>query len=147
MALRIMIALGLGAIALAVALVAHRQDSDHRAKAPQRSGSPIATGHSVPAQIYRSDFVRPETTWLVVLFSSAACGGCADMAKKVAVLDSEAVATTEIEYSVQPALHTRYNVDAVPLIVIADCDGVVRRSFFGSTSATDLWAALAELRV
>jgi hypothetical protein len=32
------------------------------------------------------------------------------------------------------------------MILIADREGVVRRAFLGSTTATDLWAAVAELR-
>jgi len=34
----------------------------------------------------------------------------------------------------------------VPIVVIADLDGVVRKSFVGPMSATDLWAAVAEAR-
>jgi hypothetical protein len=43
-------------------------------------------------------------------------------------------------------LHQKYKVDAVPIAVIADRDGVVRASFVGPMSATDLWAAVAEVR-
>ena len=32
------------------------------------------------------------------------------------------------------------------MILIADHEGVVRRAFVGATTATDLWAAVAELR-
>ena len=32
------------------------------------------------------------------------------------------------------------------MILVADAEGVVRRAFVGATSATDLWAAVAELR-
>jgi hypothetical protein len=35
---------------------------------------------------------------------------------------------------------------AIPTTVIADCEGVVRRGFVGAFTATDLWAAVAELR-
>lgn len=68
------------------------------------------------------------------------------MAAKVAVLESAIVATAEVEFGEHEALHKRYAVDAVPLVVVADSRGVVRKSYFGTTSATDLWAALAELR-
>ena len=33
------------------------------------------------------------------------------------------------------------------MTVVADADGVVRRAFVGAFTATDLWAAVAELRV
>ncbi len=68
------------------------------------------------------------------------------MTKKVSVLESAAVATCEVEFTEHRELHRRYAIDAVPLVVVADEAGVVHRSFFGATSATDLWAALAELR-
>ena len=32
------------------------------------------------------------------------------------------------------------------MIVLVDGDGVVRRAFVGAVSATDLWAAMADLR-
>jgi hypothetical protein len=34
----------------------------------------------------------------------------------------------------------------VPLVLIADAEGVVQRHFLGPVTATDLWAAVAELR-
>ena len=52
----------------------------------------------------------------------------------------------EVEYQEQPELHKRYAIDAAPITVIADREGVTRASFTGSFSATDLWAAVAELR-
>ena len=68
------------------------------------------------------------------------------MAQKVAPLESADVATCEVEYGAARALHERYNIDAVPLVVMADADGVVRRSFLGVVGATELWDAMAELR-
>ena len=44
------------------------------------------------------------------------------------------------------ALHRRYELAAIPTTVIADHEGVVRRAFVGAFTATDLWAAVAELR-
>jgi hypothetical protein len=52
----------------------------------------------------------------------------------------------EVEISARRDLHQRYSIDAVPIIVLADAEGVVRASFVGPPSATDLWAAVAEAR-
>jgi hypothetical protein len=52
----------------------------------------------------------------------------------------------DIEYPAATALHRKYHIDAVPMAVVADRDGVVRASFIGPMSATDLWAAVAEAR-
>ncbi|HEY1738516.1 MAG TPA: hypothetical protein VGI86_07390, partial [Acidimicrobiia bacterium] len=66
--------------------------------------------------------------------------------QKVAPLESADVATCEVEYSDAREIHERYGIDAVPLVVMADAEGVVRRSFLGVVGATELWDAMAELR-
>lgn len=140
MVVRIVLAVLLAGVAGVVAVVAER------ARRRNPTTAPVAVRNEAPVQLHRPDFPRPDAPWLVVIFTSATCGGCAPMAAKVAVLESPTVATCEIEYTAERNLHERYAIDAVPLIVVADDHGVVRRSWFGSVSATDLWAALAELR-
>ena len=56
------------------------------------------------------------------------------------------VAVVEIEYTLQPDLHTRYQIDAAPITVLVDRQGVTRAAFIGAYSAPDLWSALADLR-
>ncbi|MGD9705275.1 MAG: hypothetical protein AB7Q42_00060 [Acidimicrobiia bacterium] len=102
--------------------------------------------HAVPAQLDREDFARPEAPWLVVLFSSATCETCALVRDKVGVLASSDVAVHDAEFTAARRLHERYGIDAVPTVVVADAAGVVRASFIGPMSATDLWAAVAEAR-
>jgi hypothetical protein len=68
------------------------------------------------------------------------------MGPKVAALESPVVSTAQLEATDDRALHRRYEIAAIPMVLIADADGVVRRSFVGAVSATDLWAALAETR-
>ncbi|MET0421807.1 MAG: hypothetical protein ABW073_08865 [Acidimicrobiia bacterium] len=102
--------------------------------------------YPVPRQLDRDDFDRRDAPWLVALFSSAACDSCRGLPAKVEVLDGAEVATCDITAEARGDLHRRYEIAAVPTTVIADADGVVQRSFVGSFSATDLWAALAELR-
>jgi len=65
---------------------------------------------------------------------------------KIEVLASGEVAVDVVPYQRAKALHQRYSVDVVPLILVADAAGAVKRSFIGSPSATDLWAAVAEVR-
>ncbi len=100
----------------------------------------------VPEQLDRSDFFRPEAPWLVVAFTSETCDSCASVVPKVQVLESQSVATAILPFQENKALHERYGIDAVPTVVIADSDGVVRSNFVGPASAADLWAAIAELR-
>ena len=99
----------------------------------------------VPAQLDRADFDAPGE-WLVVTFTSATCTTCADVKRKAAVLASREVSVFDADYGTHRDLHQRYNIDAVPTLVIADRDGVVKASFLGPVSATDLWAACAEAR-
>ena len=133
---RLVIAAVLVALAVAVALVLDRRRPD----------APTSTGWAVPSQLDRRDFTRPEAPWLVGVFTSATCDACPKVVAKAGPLESPEVAVEEIEYGAQPDLHRRYAIDAVPCVVIADAEGVVRASFVGLPSATDLWATLADLR-
>jgi Thioredoxin len=114
-----------------------------RRRSPQ---GPPRDAFPVPRQLARPDFPRPDAPWLVAYFSSETCASCQGLGPKVAVLESEEVSTCELEFATRRELHERYDVAAIPMILIADADGVVLRAFVGSTSATDLWAALAECR-
>jgi hypothetical protein len=107
---------------------------------------PTQPRHAVPAQLDRADFARPEAAWLVALFSSSTCLSCADTWDKVRQLESRVVAVDEVEVTARRDLHARYGIDAVPIVVVADADGVVRASFIGPPSTADLWATVAELR-
>jgi hypothetical protein len=107
---------------------------------------PPRDSYPVPRQLDRNDFPRPDASWLVALFSSTDCDSCQGLGEKLLALESPDVATTDIEYHAEGDLHRRYAIAAIPTTVIADADGVVRRSFVGSFTATDLWAAVAELR-
>ncbi len=42
-------------------------------------------------------------------------------------------------------VHRRYDIDAVPILVVADKDGLVRASFAGAVSANELAEALVGL--
>jgi len=134
---RLLIAAGLVAVVIAVALVAHRR---------RRPAPPPRDAYPVPAQLDRADFPRPDAPWLVAYFWSRTCDSCEGMGEKVAVLESSEVATCALEAVDHRALHRRYEIAAIPMVLVVDADGVVRRSFVGAVSATDLWAALAEAR-
>ena len=134
---RLVITVVLVAVAVVVALVLQRGRPD----APTQP-----TTWTVPEQVDRNDFARAEAPWLVVLFSSAVCDTCAGVREKVALLESDEVATQEVEAVADKAIHDRYGIDAVPTLIVADAAGVVQASFVGPVTATDLWATVAELR-
>lgn len=134
---RLVIVVVVAAVAVLVAAVVQRR---------QPPATPAETGYHVPAQLHRPDFARPDAEWLVAVFTSATCTTCAGMWDKARQLESTAVAVQQIEVGANKDLHDRYGVDAVPTTVVADVDGAVRASFLGPATATDLWAAVAELR-
>ncbi len=136
MVVRIVIALLILATVGGVALVMRRRPPE----APPRDVYPV------PKQLDRADFGRPETAWLVVLFSSATCDSCHGLDDKLTPLESADVAVSVIDLEHFAALHRRYDLAAIPTTVVADHEGVVRRAFVGAFTATDLWAAVAELR-
>jgi hypothetical protein len=107
---------------------------------------PTQRRFTAPAQLDRDDFPRPDAPWLVAVFSSATCEVCAQVVAKANVLESADVAVAEIEYSERRDLHERYAIEAVPTLVVADARGVALATFLGPMTATDLWAAVAEVR-
>jgi hypothetical protein len=102
--------------------------------------------YEVPAMLDRADFDRPDAPWLVAVFSSVTCLSCEDAWDKARHLESDDVVVQDVEAIERKDLHDKYDIDAVPMIVVADNEGVTRASFVGVPSAADLWAALAELR-
>ncbi len=133
---RLVVAAALVTVAAAAAFLLRRR----------RPAPPTQPRWNVPTQLDRRDFEGGEQAWLVAVFTSSACQSCQRATAKAAVLASPQVAYQEIAYQDAKGLHERYGIDAVPTIVMADADGVVRKSFVGVPSATDLWAALAEAR-
>ncbi len=123
-------------VAIVVAIVMERR----------RPEAPTQGSWAVPTQLDRADFTRPDALWLVAVFTSATCDSCAKAVEQAKVMAGTEVAVEEVEVKARPDLHRRYHIDAVPIIVVADIDGVVRTSFTGPPSATDLWAAVAGVR-
>jgi uncharacterized iron-regulated membrane protein len=129
--------------ALIVALVAGAAWWLRRRQVP---AAPTQPRWQAPAQIDRSDFPTADAPWLVVLFTAQTCHTCADMVRKAAVLVSPQVAVAEVEFAGRRDLHRKYGIEAVPIVAVAGPDGVVRATFVGPATATDLWAAVAEAR-
>ncbi len=137
---RLLIAIVLVALAVVVAVVLQR-----RKPAP-----PADTEWNVPVQLDRRDFFRPDAPWLVAVFTSSTCDACAGVWSKAIDLDAgpeSPVCVQELEAVEDAEIHRRYGIDAVPLVLIANGEGVVQRHFIGPVTATDLWAAVAEVRV
>jgi hypothetical protein len=135
---RLLVALVLAGLVVAVALVVQRRRPSTPAATPRRA--------EPPRRLVRADFERPDAPWLVAVFTSASCSTCGDVLSKAALLESTEVAVQEVEVGRDGELHRRYGIDAVPIVAIAGADGEVRSAFMGPVSSTHLWAALADLR-
>jgi alkyl hydroperoxide reductase subunit AhpF len=134
---RLLLALAIVVVAGAVAMVAARR---------RQPDAPTQARFEPPQQLDRADFPHRDHEWLLVVFTSATCHTCADVVAKARVAGSDAVGFAEIEYTAERDLHSKYRIEAVPTLLLADRDGVVRTSYLGRMTATDLWAAIAEAR-
>jgi thioredoxin-related protein len=133
----VLIALIIGTVVATVAVVVRRR---------QVVDAPTQKVFAAPTQIDRVDFPAAQQEWLVAVFTSASCHVCADMLAKAQVVASKQVAVLDVEYSENKELHRKYNIEAVPTVVVSDAHGVVHKSFLGPVSATDLWAGVASAR-
>jgi hypothetical protein len=135
---RVVIGLAVLAVVGVIALVLERRRRSHAA--------PVRDPFPVPRQITRGDFPRPDAPWLVALFSSTTCDGCEAMRGRVAALETAEVAVADVSWQESRGLHERYEISGVPMVLVADAEGVVRRAFIGSVTSTDLWAGVAGAR-
>jgi thioredoxin-related protein len=134
---RLLVAVAIVVVAALVAAAVRRR---------RHNDAPTQARAALPAQLDRRDFPRAESPWLVVVFTSSTCSTCADVVEKAAVLATDEVAVADISYQDRPDLHARYGIEAVPSLVLADAEGVVKASLLGPVSAADLWAAVAAAR-
>lgn len=134
---QVLIVAAVAVVALGVGWYMQQQAPD----APTRVPS-----HRTPDQLDRRDFTRPDAPWLVVVFTSATCETCAKVWTSTQLVESDDVAVQNVEVVEHKDLHDRYEITAVPSVVIADATGVARASFLGPPTSADLWAKLAEVR-
>jgi hypothetical protein len=134
----------MGRLLLAVVVVASVAVVAELVRRRRVTDPPTQPRFEIPAQLDRSDF--DGDAWLVAVFTSSTCSTCADVARKAEVLLSHEVSVVTVPYQERRDLHERYDIDAVPCLVIADGEGVVHAGFLGPVTATDLWAAIANAR-
>jgi hypothetical protein len=99
-----------------------------------------------PMQLDRNDFVDPQKAWLVAVFTSVLCDACEKAITTGSFLESADVAYQLITAEDNAALHDRYRIEQVPLLLIADHEGVVRLNTVGPPVATEVWSEFAHIR-
>ena len=130
-----MLAVALAAVAAAAAAVLRRRRPD----------PPTQDKVAVPRQLDRRDFAGPALPWLVAVFTSTSCDSCQRATEKARALEGDDVAYDEIPWQTRRDLHDRYGVTDVPMILIADAEGLVQQSFVG-TPSTNLTGVMAHVR-
>jgi hypothetical protein len=133
---RVAIAAALVVVAAAIAFVLNRR----RPQAPTQGKVPV------PAQLDRADFPDTDKPWLLVAWTSRTCESCERATAKARVLSSDTVGYIEVPWQDRRDLHDRYGVKDVPLLVLADPDGVVQASFVGEPEFGDLVTAVSNAR-
>lgn len=105
------------------------------------------TSYDLPSVIEVGD-INDTATVHVLMFSSTSCEGCSGVWDKAKVLESKEVEVLNISYQDEQGkkLHEKYQIEAVPSLLITDKQGNTLKAFMGSVTATDLWAAVAEAR-
>jgi hypothetical protein len=139
---RVLIAAALVVVAAAVAFVINRR----RPQPPTQGRAAARDVVPVPAQLDRADFPEADKPWLLVVWTSRTCESCAKATAKASVLRSDTVGYVEVPWQDRRDLHDRYGVEDVPLLVLADEEGVVRTSFVGAPEFGELVTAVATAR-
>ena len=67
----------------------------------------------------------------MAVFTAETCSTCAGVWERALPLGSVEIAVQELEAGRDVVIHERYGIDAVPTLLIADGEGVVRRWFVG----------------
>lgn len=132
---RLLLALIIGALAVAVAALIQRRRPD----------APTGGSGHVPMQVDRRDFARPDAPFALLVFTSATCASCAEVWKQASALAGDRLSVQQIEVAAHLDLHERYRIDAVPVTVLADANGVVRRWFLGPTARGEIADAIDPL--
>jgi hypothetical protein len=133
---RLIVAVGVVALAAAVAFVLNRR----RPHAPTQARAPV------PVQLDRADFPNSDRPWLLVVWTSRTCASCERATANALLLASPAVAYVEVPWQDHKELHDRYGIEDVPMTLFADHDGVVQVSFVGNPEFAELAGAVAAAR-
>src|SRR5690349_6187641 len=134
--MRVGLALGIGVFVVVLSIALQRR----------RYAPPTQASWHPPVQVDRADFSDPEKPWLVAVFSSLSCDASEKAITAASFLASNDVAYQNIAVEEDPALHQRYHIEQIPLLLIVDHEGVARANFVGPPVATEVWAEFAHIR-
>ncbi|MAU39820.1 MAG: hypothetical protein CL501_03025 [Actinobacteria bacterium] len=137
MVLTIILILVIGVTAFSVSALANRRKPD----------SPSVPRSILPYQLDRSDFSEPDIEWIFVLFTSETCDACDLVVNEVSKISLSNVVVQNIDFAVNKSLHARYEIDSVPILLLADRQGIVQWSFAGVPPSIAISEALVNLNI
>lgn len=97
--------------------------------------APTTVAGAPPASLDRSEFRAPQAPLLIAVFTSATCSSCDAVWAELAGYESPRVATQNIEFGAEAALHERYGIESVPTAVVVDASGETQAAFVGPLGA------------
>lgn len=97
----------------------------------RQHAAPTTVPGAPPGSLDRSDFRAPEAPVLIAVFTSATCSSCDAVWAELAGYESPRVATQNVEFGEDAALHERYGIESVPTAVIVDATGETQAAFVG----------------
>ena len=118
----LLVVIGAVVVAGGIAFLVNRRGPD----------APSTPRFAAPQQLDRADFDDPSRPWLLALFSSSTCLSCHDARSMLSEVTFGSVVVQDLPVETDKPIHDRYGVDAVPIVVLADRDGVVRWSWLGA---------------
>ena len=121
MLLNSILVLLLGAFAISVAYIANNRRTD----------IPSVPKSSLPIQVDRNDFEMPVMKWLLVFFSSESCSSCIQVREILSDIPLNSIHIQEVSFPQEKNLHNRYAINSVPIVLIANLEGVVIWSYAG----------------
>jgi hypothetical protein len=131
------IVVGVLLLAAVVAVVANKRPPD----------PPTTPQFATPQQVDRTDFAGATAPWLLALFSSETCLSCHDARASLEPVEFSQVQVQDLPVEQHRALHQRYGIDAVPIVILADAHGVVRWSYLGAPPQEAIRDVLVDIEV
>lgn len=106
--------------------------------------APSDAEHHIPEHLDAPDFHNTSADRMLVVFSSRECNTCATVVENVSQMGRPGLLIDVVEIENRPALHSKYGIDAVPTILLAEPTGQVIKSFLGPASGELIERAMTE---
>jgi len=133
--IRLLVALSLGGMVSAVAVVLNRSGT---------TTSISVRRNSLPTRVPAVEVGLAEGP-AIVIFTEASCRSCQDVMRLIRGPAGAGLPVADVEYGAQPDLHRRFNIGTVPTTVVVDKQGTVIAGWTGRVDLSEFTTALAEI--